>query len=243
MLCTKNGFEKSLLEKFKKEFNYVEITKEEMLIIKEESFEVSIEFDKIYTEYTLINDVDKCISQYIHFIKKAINNSTEINLDRVYPILKQKNFGKNEQVHFLRDHFVLDLDILYASDLGDSFKFVLENEKINIKELKEKAFNNLNKITNVLAKLDNSIDIYSFKFNSDHCATLFLNENVKMQIRKKVGNNFLFAIPSPSTLLIAKNIIGYVDILQRLILEDPDPNKVSIRVYQCKNGEFLYADI
>lgn len=246
MVYSKKELKKFLLEKFNGKFDCVEITKEDVLIIKQENFEVSMEFGKIYEEYTLVDDIEVFIVRYINMIKNAIRNSVKINISNVYPTIRHQSFSVNEKnIKFLREKFALDLDILYIEDNEDSFKFIMENEQITGEEVKERAFNNLNKITNVLAKLDKSMDIYSFKFNNDNCAGLLLNENVRSQIRKKVGNRFLFTISSPTSLVVAKDRIEYVDIMQRLILHDPDKNSVSIRVYRCcfKDGTYEYADI
>ena len=246
-MYNKQEFKRKLVEKFEKEFKSAIIIEQDMLIVKEENLEVSISCENIYSEYLSHGKLEKIIKEYICLIKNTLKeNTTDINLDlgRIYPIVKNKNFGIEEKnIDFLREKFALDLDILYVVDMVDSFKFILNSEKIDINLIRERAFANLDKLTNVLTKLDSGLDIFSVQFNTDYAATLLLAKNIKSQILKKVGTNFLFAIPTSSSLLVAKNRPDYVKILKSLIEIDPDPNMISQRIYMYKNGKYQFADI
>ncbi len=71
---------------------------------------------------------------------------------------------------------------------------------------------------------------------------LILSDALQNQIHKKVGLDYLFAISSATTLIVSKLRSDYIRIIESLIMMDNNPNKVSSRVYRCKNGIFDIID-
>lgn len=82
------------------------------------------------------------------------------------------------------------------------------------------------------------LDIFCLKYSIDYNSTLLLSAALQKQIYKKVGEDYLFAISSATTLIISKLHHEYIKIIESLIMIDTDPNKISDKVYRCKNGVF-----
>ena len=51
-----------------------------------------------------------------------------------------------------------------------------------------------------------------------------------------MGDDFMFAIPSTTGLLMAPYKNKYIDILRKLIIIDQDINKISSSLYRCDHG-------
>ena len=112
---------------------------------------------------------------------------------------------------------------------------------MNFDMVKKAAWENLNKMRNPLVKLDKVLEIYTLKFTTDYNSTLLLSTALQNQICKKIGREYLFAIPSSTTLIIAKFRPEYISILKSLMTIDTDPNRISDKVYQYKDGKFDIA--
>lgn len=98
-------------------------------------------------------------------------------------------------------------------------------------------------MSNVLVRIDNETQIYSLRFSTDYTASLILSSSIQKQIQQKVGNDYLFAIPSMSTLIVAKYIPSYINIIKNLMIADNNPNKIAPgKVYRCKKGKYEFAD-
>ena len=95
---------------------------------------------------------------------------------------------------------------------------------------------------NPLVKLDTALAIYTLKYTTDYNSTLLLSTALQNQICKKIGRDYLFAIPSATTLIVAKLRHEYIKIIESLIMIDNDPNKISNKIYRCKNGIFDIID-
>jgi uncharacterized protein YtpQ (UPF0354 family) len=109
--------------------------------------------------------------------------------------------------------------------------------------MKKAAWKNLNKITNPLVKLDKMLDIFCLKYSTDYNSTLLLSTALQNQICKKIGREYLFAIPSSTTLIVDRYRPEYIKIIESLIMIDKDPNRISDKVYQYKNGIFDIASV
>ncbi len=147
-----------------------------------------------------------------------------------------------ESTNFLRDELFLDLNILYAMDMGETFRFILIDDKYDYRKLKESAYKNLEMVSTGLVKLDKDLDIYSVAFLTDYSSSFILLNNMQQQIQRKVGSNHLLAVPSSTSLLVARNSYKYIDLLKTLIGVDPDPHKISNQIYRFKDGQYEYAD-
>ena len=210
------------------------------VVVESDPNSVSIPVSSIYREYQETKDYGKTLKIYVDIIYNILNQyKFKIDYNNVYPMLKSRDFGKGENnIQFYREQTFLDVDTLYVTDAGEVFRFVLKTDDVDFDIMKKAAWKNLNKITNPLVKLDKMFDIFSLKYSTDYNSTLLLSIALQYQIHKKVGRDYLFAIPSSTILIIAKFCPEYISILKSLITMDSDPNKISNKVYRCKYGIF-----
>lgn len=128
--------------------------------------EATISLGIAFEEYTLA----KNFKFICDIFKKAIQEEFtkykfKVDYNKVYPLIKSKDFGKGEATEFVREHLFLNLDILFAVDSGETFRFVLEEDEYNMSKLKQNAMNNLDSVFVGLTRLDKDFDIYSISFN------------------------------------------------------------------------------
>lgn len=214
------------------------------VVVESEPNSVSIPVNSIYREYQEVKDYGKTLTSYIRIISDILNQyKFKIDYTNVYPMLKSRMFGKGEKdLDFYREEAFADLDTLYVTDAGEVFRFVLKTDDVNFDMVKKAAWENLNKMRNPLVKLDTALEIYTLKFTTDYNSTLLLSNALQNQICKKIGRDYLFAIPSATRLVVAKLRHEYIKIIESLIMIDNDPNKVSDKIYRCKNGIFDIID-
>lgn len=210
------------------------------VIVESNPNSVSIPVSSIYKEYQETKDYGKTLTSYIRIISDILNQyKFKIDYTNVYPMLKSRMFGKGEKdLDFYREEAFADLDTLYVTDAGEVFRFVLKTDDVNFDMVKKAAWENLNKMRNPLVKLDKVLEIYTLKFTTDYNSTLLLSTALQNQICKKIGRDYLFAIPSATTLIVAKLRHEYIKIIESLIMIDNNPNKVSDKIYRFKNGIF-----
>lgn len=210
------------------------------VVVESDPNSVSIPVSSIYREYQEIKDYGKTLTSYIRIISDILNQyKFKIDYTNVYPMLKSRMFGKGEKdLDFYREEAFADLDTLYVTDAGEVFRFVLKTDDVNFDMVKKAAWENLNKMRNPLVKLDKVLEIYTLKFTTDYNSTLLLSTALQNQICKKIGRDYLFAIPSATTLIVAKLRHEYIKIIESLIMIDNNPNKVSDKIYRFKNGIF-----
>jgi len=210
------------------------------VIVESNSSNVSIPVSSIYREYQGTKDYRKTLKLYVDIINDILNQyKFKIDYNNVYPFLKSMDFGKGENdIQFYREQAFTDIDVLYVSDMGETFRFILQTDDVDFDKMKKAAWENLNKMTNPLVKLDKTLDVFCLKYSTDYNSTLLLSTALQNQICKKIGRNYLFAIPSATTLVIAKFRPEYISILKSLMAIDTDPNKISDKVYQYKDGKF-----
>jgi hypothetical protein len=80
---------------------------------------------------------------------------------------------------------------------------------------------------------------FVLKYSTDYNSTLLLSTALQNQIHKKIGKDYLFAIPSSTTLIVARYRPEYIKIIESLIMIDKDPNVISDKVYQYKDGNLI----
>lgn len=215
----------------------------EMLYTDNGTVDVSIPIKTIYQEYRFKENYKETLMQYIEIIKEILGQyKFIIDYSNVYPILENNNFGRNENICFYREPFVLDLNWLFVSDMGQTFRYVLSNDNVDFNKLTTSAWSNLNKMTNVLEKLDETLHIYSFAFNSDYASSLLFSSSIKKQIRDKLGDDYIFAIPAATCVIVAKYRPSYINIIKPLMRSTTDPHKISGRIYRCRKGNYEYVD-
>jgi uncharacterized protein YtpQ (UPF0354 family) len=197
----------------------------------------------MYKEYQ-VTDYESIKKLYIKVSNEILNQyKFKVDYNNVYPLLKSREFGKGEKdLGLYREQIFADVDILYVTDEGAVFRFVLDSDDVDFDKMKKAAWTNLNKMTNPLVKLDKTLDVFCLKYSTDYNSTLLLSATLQKQIYKKVGQDYFFAIPSATTLIVAKLRHEYIKIIESLIMMDKDPNRISDKIYQYKNGVFDIID-
>ena len=243
-MLTINDFINKIILDLNKYFSEVSLDGNYMLV-KSGPASMSIPISSMYREYQEVKDYKKTLKLYVGIINDILNQyKFKIDYKSVYPFLKSRDFGKGENdIQFYREQAFTDIDILYVSDMGETFRFILQTDDVDFYKMKMAAWENLNKMANPLVKLDKTLDIFCPKYSTDYNSTLLLSTALQNQIHKKIGKDYLFAIPSSTTLIVARYRPEYIKIIESLIMIDKDPNKVSDKVYQYKNGVFDIASV
>jgi uncharacterized protein YtpQ (UPF0354 family) len=240
-MLTVDEFTEKILHDFKKVFP--EVKKEEKFIrLGTGVTHVELPINSMYKEYQ-VTDYESIKKLYIKVSNEILNQyKFKVDYNNVYPLLKSREFGKGEKdLGFYREQAFADIDIFYASDIGEVFRFILNSDDVDFDKMKKAAWENLNKMANPLVKLDKTLDVFCLKYSTDYNSTLLLSTALQNQIHKKIGRDYLFAIPSSTTLIIAKFRPEYISIIKSLMAIDTDPNRISDKVYQYKGGKFDIA--
>jgi len=243
-MLTINDFTNKIILDLNKRFSEA-ILEGNNIIVKSGPTSMSIPISSVYREYQEIKDYGKTLTSYIRIISDILSQyEFKIDYTNVYPLLKSRMFGKGEKdLDFYREHAFADVDTLYVTDEGELFRFLLYSDDVDFELVKKSAWENLNKMRNPLVKLDKALEIYTLKFTTDYNSTLLLSTALQNQICKKIGRDYLFAIPSSTVLVVARYCPEYIRILEALMTMDKDPNKISNKVYQYKNGIFDIASV
>lgn len=197
---------------------------------------VELPLGSMYREYQM---TDYCNTKELYVkIASEILNKYKFKVDyaNVYPILKRHDFGINSKVQFYRKKAFLDIDILYVSDMVETFRFFTTDDDVDFNLLEQKAIENINKMTAALVPLDKGMQVYTLRYTTDYASSLLLSEAMNKQIQRKVGDDILIAVPSNSFFLVAKFSYSNKKLLKYLVETDTDPNKVSNAVYRRKDG-------
>lgn len=210
------------------------------IVIEWEPTNMSLPIDTMYKEYQENENYEETLKTYIEISKKILGQyAFKIDYDNVFPMLKSKEFGlKDKNLSFYNEDAFEDINAFYVSDMGEVFRYVLCSDDVDFDKLKKRAWENLNKMTNPLIKLDKSLDVYTFKFHTDYNATLLLSGELQKQVLRKVGHDYLFTISSTTKLVVAKYRYEYIRLLESLNLIDDDPNRISDKVYRCTEGVY-----
>ena len=241
-MLTVQEFVQNISEDFKKVFPEVRV-EDRFIRLGTGVTHVELPINSMYKEYQ-VTDYESIKKLYIKVSNEILNQyKFKVDYNNVYPMLKNRNFGKGEKdLGLYREQIFADVDILYVTDEGAVFRFVLDSDDVDFDKMKKAAWANLNKMTNPLVKLDKTLDVFCLKYSTDYNSTLLLSATLQKQIYKKVGQDYFFAIPSATTLIVAKLRHEYIKIIESLIMMDNDPNRISGKVYKCKNGLFDIID-
>ena len=240
-MLTVQEFIQNISEDFKKVFPEVRV-EEKFIRLGTEVTHVELPINSMYKEYQ-VTDYESIKKLYIKVSNEILNQyKFKVDYNNVYPLLKSREFGKGEKdLGFYREQAFADIDIFYASDIGEVFRFILNSDDVDFDKMKKAAWENLNKMANPLVKLDKTLDVFCLKYSTDYNSTLLLSTALQNQIHKKIGKDYLFAIPSSTTLIVARYRPEYIKIIESLIMIDKDPNVISDKVYQYKDGKFDIA--
>lgn len=241
-MFTVQEFAGKVMEDFMKEFPEVELG-EKYIRIGTGITHVELPIASMYKEYQATG-YDNIKKLYIKVANEVLNQyKFKIDYNSVYPFLKSMDFGKGENdIQFYREQAFKDIDVLYVSDMGETFRFILQTDDVDFDKMKKAAWENLNKLSNILVRLDDALNLYCLRYTTDFNASFLLSDSIQKQILKKVGQDYIFAIPSSTTLIVARYCLEYIKIIESLIMIDKDPNRISGKVYRCKNGIFYIMD-
>jgi uncharacterized protein YtpQ (UPF0354 family) len=244
MKLTLEKYKTKVSTKIQKQYPESYIENGEIVIVKNnKGVPFSLEYG--YSENMASKDINKLSIFYMEMFENILNleeNPKPAEYHNMYPVIRNKEFGKDESLNFIRKHYFLDLDIFVVEDCYCLFRFCEKKQDINEEKALEAAMFNINRMKNDLYQPENDLNIFSIKTDTDYAASLLLNTNFKKQIREKIGRNFLIAIPSSSWIAIAPNQSQYIPLLQEVIRLNEDPNIISSRVYRVKGDEWEYAD-
>jgi hypothetical protein len=237
-MLTVDEFTEKISYDFKKVFPEVKVG-ENLIHLGSGVTYVELPLGSMYREYQM---TDYCNTKELYLkIASEILNKYKFKVDyaNVYPILKRHDFGINSKVQFYREKAFLDIDVLYVSDMGETFRFFTIDDDVEFSLLKKKAIENINRITAALVPLDDGLQVYTLRYTTDYASSLLLSKVFNKQIQIKVGDDILIAVPGNSSIFIAKFSYYNQELLKYLIETDSDANKVSDSVYRRKNGIYM----
>lgn len=237
-MLTVDEFTEKISYDFKKVFPEVKVG-ENLIHLGSGVTYVELPLGSMYREYQM---TDYCNTKELYVkIASEILNKYKFKVDyaNAYPILKRHDFGINSKVQFYRKKAFLDIDILFVSDMGETFRFFTTDDDVDFSLLELKAVENINKISAALVPLDKGMQVYTLRYTTDYASSLLLSETMNKQIQRKIGDDILIAIPSNSFFLVAKFSYCNQQLLKYLVETDTDPNKVSDSVYRRKEGIYM----
>lgn len=234
-MLTVDEFTEKILYDFKKVFPEVKVEKN-LICLSTGITHLDLPVDSMYKEYQIIGYINTRETYIKIFTEILYQYKFKVDYSNIYPILKHSDFGKNAKVNFCRKKAFIDIDVLYISDIGETFRFFTVDDDVDFILLEQKAIENINKMTSALVPLDKGMQVYTLRYTTDYASSLLLSETMNKQIQRKAGNDVLIAIPSNSFFLVAKFSYCNQELLKYLVETDTDPNKVSNAVYRRKNG-------
>ena len=237
-MLTVDEFTEKILYDFKKVFPEVKV-EGNLICVSTGVTHLDLSVDSIYKEYQIIGYSNTRETYIKIFTEILYQYKFKVDYSNVYPILKHCEFGKNAKVNFYREKAFLDIDILYISDMGETFRFFTVDDDVDFNLLEQKAIENISKMTAALVPLDKGMQVYTLRYTTDYASSLLLSETVNKQIQRKIGDDILIAIPSNSFFLVAKFSYCNQQLLKYLVETDTDPNKVSDSVYRRKEGIYM----
>ena len=237
-MLTLEEFTEKISYDFKKVFPEVKVG-ENLIHIGSGVTHVELPLGSMYREYQM-TEYCNIKELYVKIASEILNKyKFKVDYANVYPILKRHDFGINSKVQFYRKKAFLDIDILFVSDMGETFRFFTTDDDVDFSLLERKAAENINKISAALVPLDKGMQVYTLRYTTDYASSLLLSETMNKQIQRKVGDDILIAIPSNSFFLVAKFSYCNQELLKYLVETDTDPNKVSNAVYRRKEGMYM----
>jgi len=103
------------------------------VIVESNPNSVSIPVSSIYREYQETKDYGKTLKLYVDIINDILNQyKFKIDYNNVYPFIKSMDFGKGENdIQFYREQAFIDIDVLYVTDMGETFRFILQTDDVD----------------------------------------------------------------------------------------------------------------
>lgn len=217
---------------------------DDCIVVRVDDVEIRLSMTSLLAEIKNENvSYTNVLTNYKEILREMIKeNKFQVDYFKIFPIVRSSNYALKEPVRLYRKRWILDLDILYVTDYSAVIRFLTVRDRFDRNKVRDISMFNIHKIKNGLERVHPLLDIYTTKFNSDYNCSLLFNSSFRREIIKKVGSNYLMAIPSSSTIFIARDFEENIGIIRDLMKSDKDPNIVSSHVYRYKNGKYSYAD-
>lgn len=242
-VINKNKYIDRFLQELEKVFDNIKVEQNNLFITKG-NLDISIPVSDMHREF-ITKGYEEAKGNYIEIIERVMEEKkATINLDEVRPIIKNKSFYLENKMKFIKDELAggADVEVLFALDKGSCWKYLtiedIKNSQISIAKVKKVAYANINKLTNGLVCMDNDIEIYRLKYETDLGASILLSFAMQEQIKSTVGKDVLIAMPSEGMLLVAKYSYSYLDIMQILIDSEVNEDaRLSKKLYRYRDGK------
>ncbi len=217
---------------------------DDCIVVRVDDVEIRLSMTSLLAEIKNENvSYTNVLTNYKEILREMIKeNKFQVDYFKILPLVRSSNFALKEKIGLYRKRLFLDLDLLFVTDYSAVIRFLTLEDKFNSGKIYNSGMFNINKVKNELVRLHNLLEIYTTKFDSDYNCSMIFNSSFRREIIKKVGSNYLMAIPSSSTIFFARDFEENIGILQELMKSNKDPNFVSSHVYRCENGEYSYAD-
>lgn len=217
---------------------------EDCIVVRVDDVEIRISMSSLLAEIKNENvSYKKVLTNYKEILREMIKeNKFQVDYFKILPIVRSSNFALKDKVGLYREKLFIDLDLLYVTDYSAVIRFLTIRDRFDKHKINNSAMFNINKVKNGLKRVHPLLDIYTTELNSDYNCSMIFNSSFRREITKKVGSNYLIAIPSSSTIFIAKDFEENIGFIKDLMKSDEDPNFVSSNVYRYKNGKYSYAD-
>lgn len=187
----------------------------------------------------ILNRIQTSISEFEH------TDDGKIDLDKLYPLVKNHEDIIDEP-EWLYTPYFLNLSLCYVQDTGSSKRLLAkhlldENKTMNLVKIHDAAYKNLAKIQWKLEQPDNNIEIYMVYGNAYNGSLLYLSDLLD-QVKSRLGETFLTAIPNAGLLLFTKDDMRHAEALKKIISHDPLPI-ISKFLYRYNKDTFYYYDM
>lgn len=209
------------------------------------SNDISLPIRSMYSNFLYTNDYNGTLNSYIEVFNSIISNVNKPidkhSYNTVFPLIQNVDFDNEAGSFIYSKELFLDLKVVYALDLKNSFRFIIKSDNIDLKKIECVAMSNLNKFDNILSPFDEKNGIYTLLFHCDIASSLLFSNRIRSKIVNELGSRFLFIIPSIDTLVIAKDTEPNSFFLKQLNIMDKSPYKISNKVYRFLGGNFKHG--
>lgn len=124
-------FTNKIIKDLESLFDEVRIDNEDRIYIAKGVTNVSVPIKPMYQEYLLYGYI-KNLKNYLKIINNILDTyKFKLDLSNVFPLIKQKTNDNNISKNFIEKDLFCNLKIMYVSDLGEVFRFVLKEDLKN----------------------------------------------------------------------------------------------------------------
>lgn len=247
-LLSKDEYVNKIFKDVKKVYKNT-LLKNDKLIIETNQIRLDINMDEPYRFYvnSLVSNYGVNRDRLINSINKEFK---EMICDNILPVVQK--VGSNNSINFVRNKFVLDLEVIFVNYDGEDILY-LTDDNSNNDEIIKHAYNNLKKVNYTVNNVDDSNEIYCLhslkKLHSkkdDFINAILLNLDKEKKVIDLLGENFLFFIVNYYEIIFAKETPLSAAALKITINEykkmNGEDSLVSDKIYRYSNGNFYFYD-